>query len=168
MSGPSSRNCSRSTFQSLSDERRRILMLDSSCTSTKVSVVCEFDGVGQVSEGPWLFDVLLKKKRILEEEKDPKEEEEDPEEFPANFKELFLEKYFSIIKQDEKKAEFLCLTQGNFSLVEYERKFDELSHYVPHFVNTEERKARRFEKGLRPELYNAIAVLRLLTYADVL
>ena len=35
-------------------------------------------------------------------------------------------------------------------------------------MDTEELKARRFERGLRPDLYNAIAVLRLPTYADVL
>ncbi|KAF3443402.1 hypothetical protein FNV43_RR13084 [Rhamnella rubrinervis] len=83
-----------------------------------------------------------------------------------HFKELFLEKYFPIMKQDEKEAEFLRLTQGNLSLVEYKRKSDELSRYAPHLVNTEERKARCFEKGL--ELYNVIAVLRLPTYANVL
>lgn len=54
------------------------------------------------------------------------------------------------------------------SLVEYERKFDELACYAPHLVDTEECKARRFEKGLNPELYNAITMLRLPTYADVL
>lgn len=35
-------------------------------------------------------------------------------------------------------------------------------------MDTKERKARCFEKGLRPKLYNAIAVLRLPTYANVL
>ena len=86
----------------------------------------------------------------------------------TRFKELFLEKYFSLAKRDEKEAKFLQLSQGSLSLVEYERKFDELSRFAPHLVDTEERKARRFERGLRPNLYNAIAVLRLPTYADVL
>ncbi|KAF3451260.1 hypothetical protein FNV43_RR07355 [Rhamnella rubrinervis] len=57
--------------------------------------------------------------------------------------ELFLKRYFPIVKRDEKEAEFLRLIQGNLSLVEYEQKFDELSHYAPHLVDTEERKARR-------------------------
>lgn len=47
-------------------------------------------------------------------------------------------------------------------------KFDELACYTPHLVNTKECKARRFKKWLRPKLYNAIVVLRLSTYADVL
>ena len=66
------------------------------------------------------------------------------------------------------EEEFLQLTQGSLSLVEYERKFDELSRFAPHLVDTEELKARRFERGLRPDLYNAIAVLPLPTYADIL
>ena len=35
-------------------------------------------------------------------------------------------------------------------------------------VNTEERKARRFEVGLRPDLDKAVIVLRLGTYAEIL
>ncbi|KAF3434564.1 hypothetical protein FNV43_RR21649 [Rhamnella rubrinervis] len=33
------------------------------------------------------------------------------------------------VKLEEKEAEFLSLKQGNLSLVEYERRFDELSYY---------------------------------------
>ena len=86
----------------------------------------------------------------------------------ASFKTLFFEKYFPRVKQEEKEAEFLSLKQGNLTLVEYERKFDELFRYAPHLVDTKERKARRFEKGLRPELYNAIALLQLPTYSEIL
>ncbi|KAF3445930.1 hypothetical protein FNV43_RR11107 [Rhamnella rubrinervis] len=56
----------------------------------------------------------------------------------------------------------------NLKSVKYEWKFHELSCYAPHLVDIEERKARRFVKGLRLELYNAIAVLQLPTYTDVL
>ncbi|KAF3432571.1 hypothetical protein FNV43_RR27311 [Rhamnella rubrinervis] len=72
------------------------------------------------------------------------------------FKELFLEKYFSLVKKNEKEAEFVKLTQGKLSLVEYERKFEELSCYTPHLIDTEDHKTWRFETGLRPELYKAI------------
>ena len=56
----------------------------------------------------------------------------------TKFKELFLEKYFPLVKNNEKEAEFIRLTQGNLSLVEYQRKFDELSRYAPKMVNIEE------------------------------
>lgn len=83
------------------------------------------------------------------------------------FKELFLEKYFPVVKQDEKEREFLRLVQRNMSLVEYGCKFDELAHYTPYLVNIEECKARHCEKGLKPELYIVITMLRLPTYDDV-
>ena len=49
----------------------------------------------------------------------------------TRFKELILQKYFPLVKKNEKEAEFICLTQGNLSLVEYEKNFDELSKYAP-------------------------------------
>ena len=81
---------------------------------------------------------------------------------------LFLEKYFPRVKREEKETEFISLKQGNLSLVEYERKFDKLSRYALHLVDTEERKARRFERGLRPELYKAVAMFQFSTYSEIL
>ena len=43
------------------------------------------------------------------------------------FKELFLKKYYPTNIRNQKEAEFLMLKQGSMTLVEYERKFDELS-----------------------------------------
>ncbi|KAF3443056.1 hypothetical protein FNV43_RR16977 [Rhamnella rubrinervis] len=59
----------------------------------------------------------------------------------ALFKTLFYEKYFPQVKRDEKETEF---------------------------INIEERKARHFEKGLRPELYNAIAMFQFPLYSKLL
>ncbi|KAJ4717071.1 Retrotransposon protein, putative, Ty3-gypsy subclass [Melia azedarach] len=84
------------------------------------------------------------------------------------FKELFNEKYFPQSLRDDKEAEFIQLTQGSKSLIEYERKFEELSRFAPHLVDTEARKARRFERGLKPELRKLISVLELKTYSSVL
>ena len=81
---------------------------------------------------------------------------------------MFLEKYFPRVKREKKEMEFISLKQGNLSLVEYERKFDELSRYAPHLVDIEERKARRFERGLRPELYKAVAMFQFSTYSEIL
>ena len=70
--------------------------------------------------------------------------------------------------QSAKEAEFLHLKQGNLSLVEYERRFEELCRYAPRQVNNEWEKARRFEDGLNDELFNAVAGMRLQTYSEVL
>ncbi|KAF3455605.1 hypothetical protein FNV43_RR00239 [Rhamnella rubrinervis] len=52
-----------------------------------------------------------------------------------------IERLVAQNKREEKEAEFISLKQGNLSLVEYERKFDELSRYAPLLVDTEECKA---------------------------
>ncbi|KAI9161426.1 hypothetical protein LWI28_017328 [Acer negundo] len=48
------------------------------------------------------------------------------------FKELFNQKYFPEELRNEKESEFLKLTQGSMSLVEYERKFEQLSRFAPY------------------------------------
>lgn len=43
----------------------------------------------------------------------------------------------------------LELKKDKMTVVEYEAKFSELSRFVPEFVNTEEKRARRFQQDLR-------------------
>ncbi|TXG69944.1 hypothetical protein EZV62_004879 [Acer yangbiense] len=47
----------------------------------------------------------------------------DDQKVACAFKELFNQKYFPEELRNEKESEFLRLTQGFMSLVEYERKF---------------------------------------------
>ncbi|XP_022866463.1 uncharacterized protein LOC111386240 [Olea europaea var. sylvestris] len=83
------------------------------------------------------------------------------------FKESLMGKYFPQSLKDQKEVEFLQLTQGNLPLGEYERKFERLSSYAPHTVNTELTKAKRFEMGLRPEIKGIMAAQQYTTYAEV-
>ena len=48
------------------------------------------------------------------------------------------------------KADFLALRQGNMTMVEYDRRFDKLSHYAMDFISTEANRAMCFHQGLRP------------------
>ncbi|XP_022868383.1 uncharacterized protein LOC111387969 [Olea europaea var. sylvestris] len=82
------------------------------------------------------------------------------------FKESLMGKYFPQSLKDQKEVEFLQLTQGNLPLGEYERKFERLSRYAPHMVNTELTKAKRFEMGLRPEIKGIMAAQQYTTYAE--
>ncbi|MQL93250.1 hypothetical protein Taro_025891 [Colocasia esculenta] len=54
--------------------------------------------------------------------------------------------------QDKMEQEFLSLTQGFMTVLEYEVRFSELSKYAPHIVTDECRKAKKFVMGLRPSL----------------
>lgn len=57
--------------------------------------------------------------------------------------------------------EFLNLTQGKMTVVEYNVLFMELSHYAPHIMSTEPRKARKFEAVLRWNICNKVEIMRL-------
>ncbi|XP_022895365.1 uncharacterized protein LOC111409559 [Olea europaea var. sylvestris] len=86
----------------------------------------------------------------------------------AQFKEEVMTKYFPQSLRDRREAEFLQLKQGNMSLDEYERKFEQLSRYATHLVDTEPKKARRFELGLSPEIGGIMESHHTTTYSEVL
>ena len=53
------------------------------------------------------------------------------------FLEVFNEEYFPEIIRDQNTTEFLSLTQGKMTVVQYNAKFTELSRYVTHVVSSE-------------------------------
>ncbi|XP_028107489.1 uncharacterized protein LOC114306449 [Camellia sinensis] len=81
---------------------------------------------------------------------------------------LFYDKYFPQSMRDKKVTEFETLRQGNKTVTEYEAQFAELARYAPHMVDTEYKKARKFEGGLRGATLDRVNVLKLPTYVDVL
>ncbi|MQL85542.1 hypothetical protein Taro_018066, partial [Colocasia esculenta] len=68
------------------------------------------------------------------------------------FVRLFRAKFVPEHIQDRMKQEFLSLTQGSITVLEYEARFAELSKYTPHIVTDERRKAKKFVMGLKPSL----------------
>ena len=52
-------------------------------------------------------------------------------------------------------------------MAQYEAKFTELSRHANDMVDTEEKKVRRFLKGLRPPIHDQLVVLMLTEYRDV-
>ncbi|XP_028103314.1 uncharacterized protein LOC114302482 [Camellia sinensis] len=81
---------------------------------------------------------------------------------------LFYDKYFPQSMRDKKVTEFETLRQGNKTVAEYEAQFTELARFAPHMVDTEYKKARKFEGGLRGTILDRVNVLKLPTYVDVL
>ncbi|XP_028110669.1 uncharacterized protein LOC114309174 [Camellia sinensis] len=67
----------------------------------------------------------------------------------GRFLELFYDKYFPQSVRDKKVTEFETLRQGSKTVAEYEAQFAELAQFVPHMVDTDYKKARKFEGGLR-------------------
>ncbi|XP_048226844.1 uncharacterized protein LOC125369163 [Ricinus communis] len=76
------------------------------------------------------------------------------EEFLKEFK----MKYMPPIYQERKKLEFLELKQNEMSVADYELQFTRLSRYAPEEVATDELKRNRFERGLRLEIREKLAV----------
>ncbi|CAL5360879.1 unnamed protein product [Camellia sinensis] len=55
---------------------------------------------------------------------------------------------FHNVPHDRKLAEFEGFKQGNLTVAEYEAKFIELAQFALHMVDTDYKKARKFEGGL--------------------
>ncbi|XP_022861777.1 uncharacterized protein LOC111382134 [Olea europaea var. sylvestris] len=79
-----------------------------------------------------------------------------------------MDKYFPQSLRDFKESEFLRLKHGNMSLIDYERKFDQLSRYALHLVDTKIKKTRRFEQGLNPDLSMILMSNRFTSYREML
>ncbi|XP_028096568.1 uncharacterized protein LOC114296473 [Camellia sinensis] len=67
-----------------------------------------------------------------------------------------------------KVAEFEGLKQGNLTVAKYEAKFTKLTKFTPHMVDIDNKKARKFECGLRNDIQERVNLLNLPTYVDVL
>ncbi|MQL95610.1 hypothetical protein Taro_028277 [Colocasia esculenta] len=68
------------------------------------------------------------------------------------FVRLFRAKFVLEHIQDKMEQEYLSLTQGSMTVLEYEARFAELSKYALHIVADERRKAKKFVMGMRPSL----------------
>ncbi|XP_028051276.1 uncharacterized protein LOC114255938 [Camellia sinensis] len=69
--------------------------------------------------------------------------------------------------RDKKVTEFETLRKGNKTVVEYEAQYAELARFVPHMVDSDYKKARNFEGGLRGAILDRVNMLKLPTYVDV-
>ena len=63
--------------------------------------------------------------------------------------------------------EFMELIQGNKMVLQYEAKFTELSRFSPHIMVGDVRKAKKFQRGLRPSIRTRMVALQLKAYSEV-
>ena len=83
-------------------------------------------------------------------------EGEDPRIW-ERLKKMMDNQYYPRDVRRMKEWEFLSLKQGSLSIMEYVTKFNELSHFAPHQVNTGDRRMDHFEQGLRGDIRSMIA-----------
>ncbi|MQM22655.1 hypothetical protein Taro_055711 [Colocasia esculenta] len=84
------------------------------------------------------------------------------------FVRLFRAKFVPEHIQDWMQQEFLSLTQGSMTVLEYEARFAELSKYAPHIVTDERRKAKKFMMGLKPSLRTRLVAFHHHTLGEAL
>ncbi|CAA0826246.1 Uncharacterized mitochondrial protein AtMg00860, partial [Striga hermonthica] len=83
------------------------------------------------------------------------------------FKEMMEEKYYPVHYRAEMERQFLALSQKNRTVDEYEREFTRLGSFVKYLVDTEAKKARRFQDGLQREIRHHVVEHCIQTYADI-
>ncbi|MQM03668.1 hypothetical protein Taro_036456 [Colocasia esculenta] len=84
------------------------------------------------------------------------------------FVRLFRAKFVPEHIQDKMEQEFLSLTQGSMTVLEYEARFSELSKYAPHIVEDERRKTKNFVMGLKPSLWTRLVAFDHRTLDEAL
>ncbi|KAL5577112.1 hypothetical protein UlMin_018811 [Ulmus minor] len=74
----------------------------------------------------------------------------------TEFVQMFNRKYFSPTVLLCKEAEFNNLQQGNLSVDEVVRQFDQLARFCPHLLSTDNDRTRRLISVFRPEIANTV------------
>ncbi|KAL8120344.1 hypothetical protein AgCh_017500 [Apium graveolens] len=64
------------------------------------------------------------------------------------------------------ELKFLEIKYDKMSVDVYKAKFIELSRFVPEFVNTKEKKARRFQQGLKQWIQDRVSLLEITDYVQ--
>ena len=82
----------------------------------------------------------------------------------TRFTKLFLEKYVPKHLENHIELKFLEPKQESMLVAEHEVKFIELSKFIPHRVNTDEKKAKHLQPGLKPWIQR-VTVLKIASYA---
>ena len=85
----------------------------------------------------------------------------------AEFEQIFEGQYFPDSCREKLRYDFETIEQGSMSVSEYAAKFQALSRFAPELVASEERKCRRFERGLKGPIRKFVVGHRINRYLDV-
>jgi hypothetical protein len=68
---------------------------------------------------------------------------------------------------DRKLNEFLALTQGNCTVLQYAQAFNDLCHYAGYHADTDEKKRDRFRRGLSTKIRDRLNPVRANSYNEL-
>ncbi|VVA35062.1 PREDICTED: retrotransposon, partial [Prunus dulcis] len=83
------------------------------------------------------------------------------------FRAAFDSQYYPQAYQNMKMEEFLQLEQGSMTVLEYEKKFNELSKYCLPLVEDESKKCQLFTRGLKASIRDIVISQRLTNFGDL-
>jgi hypothetical protein len=69
--------------------------------------------------------------------------------------------------QEAKAWEFLDLVQGEMSMIEYAAKFLQLSRFGLYLIPTEEKKAKKFERGLNSRIRTMMSCFDIRDFSQL-
>ncbi|KAK2995201.1 hypothetical protein RJ640_000506 [Escallonia rubra] len=79
----------------------------------------------------------------------------------------FNNKYIPASVRRDRELAFLQLEQKTKTVQEYEKEFTALARHASYLVEGGDRKARKFETGLNPDMQEAIAPLNISDYHEI-
>jgi len=79
----------------------------------------------------------------------------------------FEHQFYSSYHQKIKEQEFLALRQGDTSILDYERRFHDLSMFASHYVPGEQHRVERLRDGLRQKLRQGLIAFKFKTTRDL-
>nr|XP_017239892.1 PREDICTED: uncharacterized protein LOC108212682 [Daucus carota subsp. sativus] len=65
------------------------------------------------------------------------------------------------------EIKFLELKQENMSVVDYEVRFTEFARFVPDYVDMDEKRAKRFQQGLKDWIRSRVAMFEMTLYVSI-
>ena len=83
------------------------------------------------------------------------------------FKVLFLGKYFSRHMWNQMEIKFLELKQDTMSVADYEVRFTELARFILDQVDTDEKRSKRFQQGLKDWIRSRVAMFEMTAYVSI-
>jgi hypothetical protein len=83
------------------------------------------------------------------------------------FKEAFRGHHIPAGIMDHKLNEFLALTQGNRTVLQYAQAFNDLCQYAGYHADTDKKKRDRFRRGLSIKLYDRLNTVRANRYNEL-
>jgi hypothetical protein len=85
----------------------------------------------------------------------------------GEFKAAFREHHIPAGIMDLKLNEFLALTKGSRTVLQYAQAFNDLCQYAGYHADTDEKKRDRFWRGLSTKLHDHLNTVRANSYNEL-